>query len=201
MKTTWLKMVPLLVVVGASLSGRQAEAQVLNAKGTESLNLGLYTYAYTFSVSGDATSPTPALTDIFLSSDDLSPLNLTITKNNAPTTAWSFLGNNAPYNYLDFTSLDPLTGNPLDTLGAGDELEVTFTDSSGLFLPDTTHFAAGFDSSISGFTANVTPLVGPTVNPNPSALTPEPGTLSLVCAMLVVGGGWLNRRGRRATSR
>ena len=193
MKNSFYKSLAGVAALGMALTAGRSGAQTLTVTDSVNLSLGIYTYTYAFRVTGDAGSPTPAVTDIFLGSDDLSPLNTVITRNNAPTSAWAFLGNSAPYNYLQFTN----SGGP-ESLGSGDELEVTFFDSSGLFLPDTTHFAQAYDPNAAagagGYTVSVNGVFGPTTNPNPSALTPEPGALSLVGAMAMAGAGWLGRR-------
>ena len=126
------------------------------------------------------------MTDVFLSSDDLSPLNLTISKNNAPAPAWSLLSNDTPYNYLDFNSLDA-NGAALDSLTAGDQLEISFSDSAANFVPLTGHFAAAYDATSGAYSPNVAGLVGPTA-------VPEPGVASLLAGILVAGSGLLLRR-------
>lgn len=188
MKIALWKSVPALAALGMALIVGRAGAQTLTVTDSVSLNQGVYTYTYAFRVTGDPGSPTPAVTDLFLGSDDLSPLNTVITRNNAPTSAWTFLGNSAPYNYLQFTNL-----GGADSLGNGDELEVTFEDASSLFQPDTTHFVQAYDinaaAGAGGYTASVSNVFGPTANP-----VPEPGALSLVGAIAMVGAGWLGRR-------
>lgn len=167
------------------LLGASANAQTLSLANAPTVTLanGLYNYTYLFNVTGPVGT---AITDIFLSSDDLSPLNLTISKNNAPAPAWSLLSNNTPYNYLDFNSLDA-NGAALDSLKTGDQLEISFSDSAASFVPLTSHFAAAYDSNSTGFTPSVTGLVGPSA-------VPEPGVASLLAGILVAGSSLLLRR-------
>lgn len=139
-----------------------ARAADLSVTGSANPVGGLIGYDYTFSVTGSPNDPA-ALDALFLTSDDLSPLNLTILKNGQAAPDWSWLGGDTPTNYLEFFSAT-------DALHVGDTLEVTFTDDPALFAPTDGHAAAGTDSR-SGLTVfAAAPVVGP-------AATPEPGSL------------------------
>ncbi len=175
-----------LLLAGAMLAlGAGANAQTLSlaAAPTVTLANGLNTYTYNFNVTGPAGT---AVTDIFLSSDDLSPLNLTFAKNGGAASAWSLLSNDTPYNYLDFTSLDA-NGAALDSLRSGDRLTVSFSDSAAQFAALPLQFASAYDSTSGNYTPNVTRLVGPSA-------VPEPGSLALFAGLLITGGGLLARR-------
>ena len=168
----------LLAAVGAN-----AQTLSLASAPTVTLTNGLYNYSYLFNVTGPAGT---AITDIFLSADDLAPLNLTISKNNAPAPAWSLLSNDTPYSYLDFNSLDA-SGNALDSLTSGDQLRISFSDSAANFVPLTGHFAAAYDATSGGYSARVTGLVAPSA-------VPEPGVAPLLAGLLAAGSGLLLRR-------
>ena len=178
MKIALWKSVPALAALGMALIVGRAGAQTLTVTDSVNLNLGIYTYTYAFRVTGDANSPTPAVTDIFLGSDDLSPLNTIITRNNAPTSAWTFLGNSTPYNYLQFTN-SRRRGFAGQWRRAGSD--VFRLVRSVPARHDA--FCAGIrpqrPAGAGGYTASVSGVFGPTINPNP-VLTPEPGALSLV---------------------
>ena len=178
-------MKKLLLSGAILLLGAGVNAQTLSLAGAPTVTFadGLNNYTYLFNVTGPAGT---AITDVFLSSDDLSPLNLSIKKNNSATTAWSLLSNDTPYNYLDFNSLDA-NGNALDSLQSGDQLEVSFSDSAAKFVPSTNHFASAYDATSGNYSPNVTGLVGPSA-------VPEPGVASLLAGILVAGSGLLLRR-------
>lgn len=123
---------------------------------------GLYDYAYQFSITGTGA----AVDNIFLGSNDLSPLNVVLKVDGSPTSDWSWLGNDTPQNYLQFFDTSGTS------LGNGDVLDVTFVSQ---LAPGSTSFALGLDSSTGGSTNTVTGLLAPT-----SVATPEPGSLLLL---------------------
>jgi hypothetical protein len=122
---------------------------------------GLYNYAYQFSVTGAGAS----VDNIFLGSDDLSPLDVVLEVDGAPTADWSWLGNDTPQNYLQFFDTNGTS------LGDGDVLSVTFTSQ---LAPANASFALGLDSSTGDTTNTVDGVIAPT------AATPEPGSLLLL---------------------
>jgi hypothetical protein len=129
----------------------------------------LYNYAYTFTVSGTGSG----FDNFFLGSNDLSPLNVAIQLNSAPTTDWSYLGNDTPQNYLQFFSLsgtDIVTGT----------LKVTF---SSVFGPSSTQFAEALNDMTNQVSNVVTGVTAPTTAP-----TPEPATTGFVMVALVFIG-------------
>jgi hypothetical protein len=138
-----------------------------------------FNYSYQFAVSGAGA----AVDNIFLGSNDLSPLNVVIMVDSAPTIAWSWLGNDTPQNYLQFFDFAGTA------LGNGDVLDVTFTSS---FAPASTEFAEGLNSTTDAATNTVTGVLAPNAVP---ASTPEPGTMMLLASgvVLVAGRRYLNR--------
>jgi hypothetical protein len=124
---------------------------------------GLYNYSYQFSITGAGAS----VDTVFLGSNDLSPLNVALAVDGAPTANWSWLGNDTPQNYLEFFSTNGTS------LGNGDVLDVTF---SSQLAPANTKFAVGLNSVTSDTTNTVTSVVAP----NAAAVVPEPGSLLLV---------------------
>jgi hypothetical protein len=125
----------------------------------------LFDYSYQFSITGAGAS----VDNIFLGSNDLSPLNVVLKVNGNPTANWSWLGNDTPQNYLQFFNI---TG---PALGNGDALDVTF---SSTFAPANKGFAEGLTSS----TSSVTNTVSGVLAPSAVATTPEPGSLGLFLA-------------------
>ena len=117
----------------------------------------LFNYSYQFSITGAGAS----VDNIFLGSDDLSPVNVALGVNGAPTTDWSWLGNDTPVNYLQFFDTNGTA------LGAGDVLDVTFSSS---LAPRNTQFAQGLNSVNSGTTNIVSGVVAPTAAPEPGSL-------------------------------
>ncbi len=116
----------------------------------------LYSYAYNFSVTGAGLG----FDNLFLGSDDLSPLSVAFTFDGAATNNWSWLGNDTPLNYLQFFSLNG------SALSAGDTLQVTFTSA---FTPASNHFAEGLNSSTSAVSNAVTGVLAPTAVPEPGS--------------------------------
>jgi hypothetical protein len=116
----------------------------------------LYNYTYSFSVTGAGL----ALDNIYLGSDDLSPLNVAFTFDGAATSNWSWLGNDTPRNYLQFFSTNG------SKLSAGDILGVKFAST---FAPGSNQFAIGLDSSTATSSNQVTGVAGPSVVPEPAS--------------------------------
>ena len=146
-----------------------ASAATLTAGLTVMPNSGFFDYSYMFSIAGAG-----GIDNIFLGSDDLSPLNLRILLNGGRTPDWSWLGNDVPVNYLQFFSISSTT------LGPRDLLEVQFTSS---FAPGSMQFAQGFGST-SGAVTNRVIFVGPSA-------VPEPATFWMLLApVLIVGAVW-----------
>jgi hypothetical protein len=81
-----LALLPLLGLVAA--------ASTLSVVSSETKVAGLYDYSYSFSVSGAG----HGFDNIFLGSNDLSPLNLVIQLNGTATVDWSYLGNSSSPN-------------------------------------------------------------------------------------------------------
>ena len=123
---------------------------------------GLFDYTYLFSIGGAG----PGVDNIFLGSDDISPLNVVLRVNNTPTVDWSWLGNDSPQNYLQFFDVNGTS------LGSGDALDVMFSSQLG---PQATHFAVGLDSTTGATTNTTTVLAAPS-----AAAIPEPGSLFLL---------------------
>src|SRR5580704_1459773 len=61
----------------------------------------LFDYSYQFSITGAGAS----VDNIFLGSNDLSPLNVVLKVNGNPTANWSWVGNDTPQNYLQFFNI------------------------------------------------------------------------------------------------
>ena len=127
----------------------------------------LHSYAYNFSVTGAGLG----FDNLFLGSDDLSPLNVAFTFDGATTTNWSWLGNDTPLSYLQFFSLNG------SALSAGDTLGVTFTSA---FTPASNHFAEGLNSSTSAVSNAVTGVLAPTA-------VPEPGSFPMLLVGILAG--------------
>lgn len=144
-----------------------AGAQTLTATSTVTPVGAFYNYDYVFSITGPAGT---AVDNLFLSSDDLSPVGpFSYLKNGAATSDWSFASNDTPNNYLDFFSAS-------DSLRNGDSLDVKFTSA---YAPTPTGFANGYDTLNGRYTANtVTGLAAP---------VPEMSTAPL----LALGGLWI----------
>lgn len=134
-----------------------------------------YNYSYTVSISGTGLS----LTDIFLTSDDLSPLNVAFTFDGASTTNWSWLSDNTPQDYLDFFDS---TG----VLGAGDTLKISF---SSFLAPVASHFAIG--ENLNNNPATVSNMVNDVIAPT---AVPEPASLGLLVLGLGAAGLFARRR-------
>ena len=139
-----------------------AGAATLNVAANATASGSLYSYSYNFSITGTGLS----VDNLFLGSDDLSPLNVAFTFDGATTSNWSWLGNDTPQNYLQFFSSNG------GTLAAGDTLSVTFLSA---FAPGSSHFAEGLNSA-TGATSNVvTGVLAPTA----ASAVPEPGSFAM----------------------
>lgn len=136
-------LLPAVPMAAASLTATSSVANVGS----------LCDYSYTFTGL--------AIDNIFLGSDDLSPLNLTLTFDGSPTANWSWLGNDTPQNYLDFFNT---AGG---TLGASDTLQVSFMSA---LAPLASHFAVGLDSVTSVTSNTVTGVIAPTTVPEPASV-------------------------------
>jgi hypothetical protein len=128
----------------------------------------VYNYTYLFSMAGTGLS----VDNIFLGSDDLSPLNVSFTFDGATTTDWSWFSNVTPQDYLDFYNT---AGG---TLGPGDTLQVDFIS---FFPPESSHFAVAENGATGDVSNTVTSVLGPTA---PSAV-PEPATAWILPVGLV----------------
>jgi hypothetical protein len=169
MKLTFLTTICCLALLQAA----PAMAATLSVTASATPDAGLYDYSYALSVSGAG-----SLDNIFLGSDDLSPLNVAITFDGAATTNWSWLGNDTPSNYLQFFNT---SGGFLST---GDTLDVTFTSA---FAPRAGGFAVGENSGTGSVSNEVTGLLGPTA-------APEPASLGLFLIAFGAGTGMVLRR-------
>ena len=150
------------------LSALPCVSATLAVQATATPNGPLYNYSYQFSITG-----TGAFVDnIFLGSNDLSPLNVVQKVDGNPTTNWSWLGNDTPQNYLQFFDTNG-TG-----LGNGDVLAVTF---SSALAPSNSEFAVGLTASTSATTNTVTGVLAPC-----SVATPEPASLLLLASGLAL---------------
>lgn len=170
-------MMAWTVVIALGQTAR-VNAESLTVSASAVVAGGLYNYNYTLKVIGGSSSST-FINNLFLGSDDLSPLNLVITKNNAAAPSWLWLGNNSPSNYLQFFSLS-------DHLSNNDELQVRFTSA---FVPANSHFVIG----LNGQTSRSTPVVNNVLAPT---AVPEPATMTLFGAGLAAFGTLTRRRSR-----
>src|SRR5882724_1916731 len=150
------KLLALSIFVGLLPTVPMTAATLVAASGGAKVG-SLYNYTYTFSISGSGL----ALDNIFLGSDDLSPLNLKFTFDGSPTTNWSWLGNDTPQNYLDFFNT---AGG---SLGSSDTLTVTFTSA---FAPLASHFAVGLNSVTSTTSNTISGVTAPTAVPEPASV-------------------------------
>jgi len=163
-----------------ALSALPGISATLGVQASATPDGGLYDYSYQFSITGAGAK----VDNIFLGSNDLSPLNVVQKVNGNPTADWSWLGNDTPQNYLQFFDTNGTA------LGPGDVLNVTF---SSKLAPGNAKFAVGLASSTSDVTNTVNGVVGPSSVP-----TPEPGSLPL----LVTGLAFVSvARWRHADSR
>lgn len=135
--------------------GAVVPAATLGVTATETPSGGLYDYSYTFSVTGTGSG----FDNVFLGSDDLSPLNVQILLNGAATTDWSYLGNSTPENYLQFFSLSAAP------LGIGNSLNVSFASA---FTPGS-QFAIALNSGTDAASNEVTGVLAPTAAPEPAS--------------------------------
>jgi hypothetical protein len=171
MKLTFLTSVCL----AALLQVMPATAATLSVAASATPDASLYDYSYTFSVTGSG-----SIDNVFLGSDDLSPLSVAIKVDGAATTDWSWLGNDTPSNYLQFFNT---AGG---SLSAGDSLDVTF---SSMFAPGSHEFAIGENSTSGVATNEVAPLLGPM-----AVTAPEPASFGLLLIAASAGMGMLLRR-------
>lgn len=151
-----LKVFALAALAGLLPAVPMAAASLTAASSVVAAG-SLYNYTYTFSISGSGLTAD----NIFLGSDDLSPLNLTLTFDGNPTADWSWLGNDTPQNYLDFFN----TAGGL--LGENDTLGVTFTSA---LSPLASHFAVALDSATGAASNTVTGVIAPTAVPEPASI-------------------------------
>lgn len=158
----------------AALSAVPGISATLSVEATATPVAGLYNYSYQFSIAGSGAS----VENVYLGSNDLSPVNVVIDVNGSPAGAWSWLGNDTPQNYLQFFTLSG------PALGSGDILDVTF---SSTLAPETGNFAVGLDSSTGGATNTVTGVLAPS-----AAAVPEPSSVVLVLSgiLLVTFVAW-----------
>ena len=158
-----------------------ARAQTLSVT-TDSVSYsgGIYSYDYVFQFNNTTGGAPVTVANIYLSSDDLSPADLTYKKDGVVSNDWSFA---TAGNYLVF-------GSATDSLGNGDMLEVTFDDSAADYVPKVGAIAVATDVNFSAFTPRVANLISPSA-------VPEPGGIALVSGMLVGGVGLARPRRRR----
>lgn len=177
----------IFAVMLAALSAVPGVSATLSVQATATPAGGLYNYSYLFSIGGSGAS----VDNIYLGSADLSPLNVVLDINSNPASAWSWLGNDTPQNYLQFfTSSGP-------ALGSGDVLDVTF---SSALPPGAANFAVGLDSATGSATNTVTGVLAPS-----ATVAPEPGSLVLILSgvMLILIARWwapASSRGRRSNT-
>jgi hypothetical protein len=145
----------LFTAIVATLCAIPGVSATLAVDATATPDGSLEDYSYQFSITGAGAD----VDNIFLGSNDLSPLNVVIKENGSPTSDWSWLGNDTPQNYLQFFDIGGTA------LGNGDVLDVTF---SSAFAPGP-EFAVGLASSSSDETNVVNGVL------SPSVATPEPG--------------------------
>ena len=158
----------IFVGVLMMLSALPGVSATLAVNATATPDAGLYDYSYQFSITGAGAN----VDNIFLGSDDLSPLNVALDVDGSPTSDWSWLGNDTPENYLQFFDTAGTA------LGNGDVLVVNFTSA----LAPGAGFAVGLDSSTADSTNTVTGVTAP----SSAAPTPEPGSLLLLISGLAV---------------
>lgn len=149
-----------LAALSAAPAGAQGLTETLTVtKDTVTFSNGQYNYDYVFTAGGPGS--TTFIDNVYLSSDELGPQNVTLSQIN-----WTYLGNDNPYNYLQFL-VDPNTGSITDSLTSGSQLEVTFTSP---LAPSNNGFASGYDSANNQQTQAVTGILVPTATPEPGAL-------------------------------
>jgi hypothetical protein len=161
----------IFVTILSALSTLPSMSATLSVSVTATPDASLFDYTYIFSVAGAGAR----IDNIFLGSDDLSPVSVVLRVNGNPTVDWSWLGNDTPQNYLQFFDTSGTS------LGNGDALDVTF---SSHLASQTSHFAVALDSSTGQTTNMATGLAAP------SAAAPEPGSLLLfgsAFAILFIG--------------
>jgi hypothetical protein len=162
-----------LFVLALAASARAADLTVIASAQADG---DLYDFDYLYQVTGTA-----AIDNLYLGSDDLSPVSdILFKKNGVLTTDWSWLGNDTPKNYLQFFSTT-------DSLSDRDTLEVMFSSPGALFVPTPGHVAGGYDSASGQSYTVAGTVVGPSA-------VPEPGVLSLLMGATVAGCGLRRRR-------
>ena len=177
MNTKFAKLLGTLAILVAT----SAQAVSISVSATATPNGGFFDYAYSFLV-GEGTSTT-AVDNVFLGSDDLSPLNVSIMKNSRAAPEWLFLGNDSPDSYLQFFT-------STDTLANGDRLAVSFASA---VAPSSTQFVVGLESATGLTTNTVTGVLAPSVIP----AVPEPENIVLLAIGLVAMFGRGLRRAKR----
>ena len=174
-----MKIKPFLYVgLAALLQTLPAISATLNVADTVTQQNGLYNYSYQFSITGTGLT----LDNVFLGSDDLSPLSVAFTFDGAATSNWSWLGNGTPRNYLQFFSTNG------GFISSGDVLGVMFLSA---IAPGSSQFAIGLNSSTSATSNQITGVTAPTA----ISSVPEPAALKLfaLCASVVLAAGMLRR--------
>jgi hypothetical protein len=169
----------MFAAILAALSALPGVSATLSVSANVTSNSGLFNYAYQFTVGGVGAS----VDNIFLGSDDISPLKVVLEINGQAAPAWSWLGNDTPQNFLQFFDF----GGP--ALGNGDILSVTL---SSALAPSATHFAVGLDNTAGDTTNTVSAVLAPS-----AAAVPEPGTLRLLGGTMLIF--FVRRQGQTAS--
>jgi hypothetical protein len=91
----------MFAAILAALSALPGVSATLSVSANVTPNAGLFNYAYQFTIADSGSN----VDNIFLGSDDISPLNVVLKINGQPTSTWSWLGNDTPQNYLQFFDL------------------------------------------------------------------------------------------------
>ena len=157
----------MFATILAALSVLPGRSATISVSASATPDGGMFDYVYQFSIAGAGAN----IDNIFLGSDDISPLNVVLEVNGQAAAGWSWLGNDTPQDYLQFFGL------PGTALGNGDVLDVTF---SSPLVPQATHFAVGLDSATGSTTNRATALLAP----SSAAGVPEPGSLGLLAGAL-----------------
>jgi len=158
----------MFAAILAALSALPGVSATLSVSANVTPNAGLFNYAYQFTIADSGSN----VDNIFLGSDDISPLNVVLKINGQPTSTWSWLGNDTPQNYLQFFDL---VGS---ALGNGDILNVTF---SSALAPLASNFAVGLDSTTGETTNTANAVLAPS-----AAAAPEPDSLLLLGGALML---------------
>ena len=165
----------------ALLVATSAHAVSISVTAAAMPNGGLFDYAYSFLV-GEGSSTT-AIDNVFLGSDDLSPLHVSITKNSRAAPEWLFLGNDSPADYLQFFT-------STDALANGDRLGVSFAST---VAPMNDQFVVGLDSATGLSTHTVDGVLAPSV----ISAVPEPENVVLLAIGLVAMFGQGLKRAKK----